>query len=135
MLCMAMDELETATVREISAHPDLQRLQDLQHTFRSLQQSFVDSAQNTVSPFKIDNNARAFAIVDGLLAYASMKRLRRLMKCPTVEEVGHADGLWTSQAKVDALKCRRFRDSARIRMPLMAFAVFMHVATGLAGYV
>lgn len=105
MLCLAMDELEDATVRELSANLDLHRLQDLQRTFRILQENFVINTRNVSSPFKIDNKARAFAVVDGLLAYASMKRLRRILKCPTFEEAGNADGLWTAQEKVTSLNC------------------------------
>lgn len=103
-----MDELEEATVRELSASLDLHRLQDLQRTFRSLQANFVVNTRNISSPLAIDNKARAFAVVDGLLAYASMKRLRRILKCPTVEEVGQEDGLWTAQEKVTSLNCEPY---------------------------
>lgn len=106
MLCIAMDELEDATVRELSAQLDLERLQDLQRAFRSLQQNFVSNTRNISSPFSIDNNTRSFAVVDGLLAYASMKRIRRMLKCPTIEEVGSEDGFWYAQEKVAALNCK-----------------------------
>lgn len=106
MVCLAMDELEDATVRELSASLDLERLQGLQEVFSILQRNFVLHTKATSSPFKIDNKARAFAVIDGMLAYASMRRLRRILRCPTFEEVGDVLGFWTSQEKVAALNCK-----------------------------
>lgn len=105
MICLAMDELEDATVSELSAQLDLERLQSLQQVFRTLQRNFVINTKTTSSAFRIDNKARAFAVIDGMLAYASVKRLRRILRCPTLEEVGEDMGFWSAQEKITALNC------------------------------
>lgn len=101
-----MEELEAAIIRELTAQIDLLRLQDMQDTFRKLQKNFVTYMTNITSPFKVDGKARTFAVVDGLLGYATMKRLRRLVNCPSYEESGPEDGLWSAQDKIMALNCR-----------------------------
>jgi hypothetical protein len=128
MLSIAMDELEDAIVRELSANLDLQRLQDMHETFRHLQQSFVSQMQDTSSPFPIDRKARAFSVVDGLLAYASMKRLKRIIKCPTYEEVGQADGFWSMENKITALRCKQVGSNWKyLARTESFFVVFLYI--------
>lgn len=103
---LAIDELEPAIVRELSARLELERLQAMQETFTKLQRSLVFYATHAISPLARDTTARAFATTHAFVAFSSITQLPRLVKCPTFEESGLEQGLWTAQAKMECLKSK-----------------------------
>lgn len=104
LLDLAIGELESAIVRELSLQIDLKRLQEMQDTLTKLQRSLIFHTANSESPWTIDCTARSFAVWDPFLAYSAITVVRKLVKCPTYEESGLEQGLWTAQEKLRFLK-------------------------------
>lgn len=104
IMVMATDELEAAIIKELSGNASLHRLQTLQETMDKLQLQTMAELSKNMGWEPRPGSARIFATVDGLLAFFSVLRMRRLFKLPAVEE-GGCTGSWTIQEKVANARC------------------------------
>lgn len=103
-MVMATDELEAAIIKELSGNASLHRLQTLQQTMDKLQLQTMAELSKNMGWEPRPGSARIFATVDGLLAFFSVLRMRRLFKLPAIEE-GGCTGSWTIQEKVANARC------------------------------
>ena len=104
IMVMATDELETAIIKELSGNVSLQRLQILQQTMDKLQLQTMAELSATMGWEPQPGSSRILATIDGLLAFFSVLRVRRLFKLPSMEE-GGCFGSWTIHEKLANARC------------------------------
>lgn len=108
-MVMALNELETAIVKELSGNVSLHRLHILQQTMEQLQLRTMTELQANFGwepkPGSDISASRILASVDGLLAFFSVLRMQRIFKLPSLEE-GACVGSWSIADKVANAQCR-----------------------------
>lgn len=99
ILIMALDELENAIVKELSRSISLQRLQSLQETMETLQLRTMAELDANMGWEPKPGLPRILATVDGLMAFVSVLRMRRILKLQAIEE-GGSPGSWNMSSKL-----------------------------------
>lgn len=104
IMVMALNELEKAIMKELSGNVSLQRLHTLQQTMEKLQLRTMAELKANMGWEPKAGSARILSTVDGLLAFFSVLRMRRIFKLQALEE-GGVPGSWGITEKLANAKC------------------------------
>lgn len=104
VMVMALDELEAAIIKELSGNVSSQRLYILQQAMEQLQLRTMEELKAKVGWQPKPGSARILATIDGLMAFFSVLRMRRIFKLPSLEE-GGCRGSWTMEEKLINAQC------------------------------